>query len=293
MSSMEGSLFERMSALTELTAADHSLANYFSKSFPNLAFQNLEAIGKGAGVSVASVTRFVRKLGYSDFKDFSAQLKAEVSANFDRPLTRPTSREKAIDADELAQHFSQVALELERSLPKLSSTEFRQIADLLADESRPLYLTAVASTRGLMEYFYMLLKYHRPQVFLLPHVEAHPHVLADIDSSGVLFTANFDRHPRPVEIALQYARSQSATTILLSNRTVTPLQTYADHVLVLDSNPNPRFKSRVGMLTVLEALLAAIQHRRPERVEERIKTIEKLIDEEGNFITPRISSSVE
>ena len=74
---------------------------------------------------------------------------------------------------------------------------------------------------------------------------------------------------------------------------MTPLQTYADHVLVLDSNPNPRFKSRVGMLTVLEALLTAIQHRRPERVEERIKTIEKLIDEEGNFIAPRISSSVE
>jgi len=51
----------------------------------------LDEISAATGTSTASVTRFVRKLGYASFRDFSRSLREEVAANFDLPSDRTTN----------------------------------------------------------------------------------------------------------------------------------------------------------------------------------------------------------
>ncbi|AXE40053.1 MurR/RpiR family transcriptional regulator [Acidipropionibacterium virtanenii] len=283
---MTQDLFARIASLDGLTAADRALAGYFESSFPNLAFQNLEAIATGAGVSVASVTRFVRKLGYEDFKGFSTSIRAEVEANFDRPLQRQNQPLPEGPGAELAQHLNAAVAEIGKTLDVTSAAEFDRIADLLADETRPLFLASAATGRALMRYFYLLSKYHRGNVHLLPGADMNPHELVDITSDAVIFATAFDRHPKPVEIALRMGRKRGAATALLTNRATSPLRIYADHVLLVHTDPTPRFKSRGTMLLVLESLLTAMETRAPERTVQRTRSLEDGVDQLGLFISP-------
>ncbi len=283
---MTHDLFARIASLEGGTAADRALASYFESSFPNLAFQNLEAIALGSGVSGASVTRFVRKLGYEDFKDFSASIKAEVEANFDRPLQRQNQPLPEGPGAELVQHLNVAVTEIEKTLNVSSAAEFDRVADLLADESRPLFLASAATGRALMHYFYLLTKYHRGNVHMLPGADMAPHELADIGPDAVVFGTAFDRHPRPVDAALRAGRAAGAATALLTNRATSPLRIHADHVLLVHVDPTPRFKSRATMLLVMESLLAAMESRDPERTLKRTRRVESGVDQLGLFISP-------
>lgn len=283
---MSSSLFERLSVIDRLTGTEEILARYFEAAYPNLAFQNLEKVVQESGVSATSVTRFVRKLGYADFRDFSASIKSEVKANFDRPLQRGGEPIPDGPGMEMVQHFRRATQEIDQTLDVASAEEFAKIADLLADDSRPLFLTSVATGRTLLHYFYLLCKYQRGDVHMLGGIDMNTHELVDLTANSVVFATNFDRHPMPVEATLKLARSRGATTILLTNRATSPLRIYSDHVLFVQTDPTPRFKSRATMLLMLESLLAAMEHRAPERTLERTKLIEEGSDQLNMFIWP-------
>lgn len=283
---MTSSLFERLVQLDRLTDGEQTLARYFENSYPKLAFQNLETVVQGSGVSATSVTRFVRRLGYSDFRDFSASVKDEVKANFDRPLQRGRESVSSGPATEMIQHFSRARTEIEQTLDTFSAEQFDEVADLLADESRPLFLVSVATGRTLLHYFYLLCKYHRGNVHMLSGIDMNSHELVDLTPDSVVFATAFDRHPMPVEATLKLARSRGATTILVTNRATSPLRIYSDHVLLVQTDSTPRFKSRVTMLLMLESLLAAMENRAPERTLSRTKLVEEGSDQLNMFIWP-------
>ena len=88
--SARDSLYARLGELQALTPTDAVIARYCEDSFPHLALENLDEISAATGTSTASVTRFVRKLGYVSFRDFSRSLREEVAANFDLPSDRTT-----------------------------------------------------------------------------------------------------------------------------------------------------------------------------------------------------------
>ena len=90
MAEESGDLYGRLAALQELTPTESVIAQYFEDDFPHLALENLDEISAATDVSTASVTRFVRKLGYASFRDFSRCLREEVAANFDLPSDRAT-----------------------------------------------------------------------------------------------------------------------------------------------------------------------------------------------------------
>ncbi|MGO1591843.1 MAG: MurR/RpiR family transcriptional regulator [Ancrocorticia sp.] len=283
---MSPSLFERLASLDRLTGTEETLAHYFEASYPSLAFQNLETVVQGTGVSATSVTRFVRRLDYADFRDFSASVKSEVEANFDRPLQRGTESIPDGPGMEMVQHFTRATGDIQQTMDTVSTEEFTQIADLLADESRPLFLISVATGRTLLHYFYLLCKYQRGNVHMLSGIDMNSHELVDLTADSVVFATAFDRHPMPVEATLKLARSRGATTILLTNRATSPLRIYSDHVLLVQSDPTPRFKSRATMLLMLESLLAGMEHRHPERTLDRTRLIEEGSDQLNMFIWP-------
>ena len=84
----EEPLFERVQKISDMTPMERDLADYFTDAYPELAFKNLVDICEATQSSTATVTRFVRKLGYQNFRDFSKQLRKEISSNFDSPLQR-------------------------------------------------------------------------------------------------------------------------------------------------------------------------------------------------------------
>ena len=63
-------LIERIRALGKLTPSEAKIADYFSRNYWNLIFDNTTSISKNTGVSKPTVVRFITKLGYDRFSAF-------------------------------------------------------------------------------------------------------------------------------------------------------------------------------------------------------------------------------
>jgi DNA-binding MurR/RpiR family transcriptional regulator len=255
-------LLTRLLAIDRLTGHERTLADYFENAYPHIAFSNLEDISTASRVSKATVTRFVRRLGYGDFRAFSRAVREEVAQNFDLPVERSvSSREREIGVlpgELLRRHLALGQMNLQRTLDQVDDRTFAAVLRLISDPARRLFLMSVATGRMLLGYFHLLAKYRRPNVCLLEGTDRLAHDLLDADSSSVLLVSNFDRFPTSVLAAMRHFHELGAETILLTNRRSNPLLRYARHSLFIHSESETTFKSRCAMLVVLEALVAGM-----------------------------------
>lgn len=286
------SLLVRLAHAEHLTPTERSLSTYFEETYPHLAMLDLDAIAREANASPSSVTRFVRKLGYEDFRSFSRQLKAEVAANFDVPSQRVGAAGRGAAAGQAgaartqAGPFAPAMAALENAAAVLDEDEFQAAAALLRDDGRPLYLLAAATGHPLLEYFGLLLRYYRGGVTLLEEGPTLAHELAHIPADAVLLASAFDRHSKAVQTAMRHFRDGDRPVILITNRPATPLRRYASHVLVSGSHPAGTFKSRVGLVALLEALLAACAPEDAAAEKSAVEGVEQILDELDVFISP-------
>jgi DNA-binding MurR/RpiR family transcriptional regulator len=70
-------LSQRLAACRNLSGTESALATWMERNLHALPFENAAAVAAGAGVSEMSVSRFVRRLGYDNFKALKADLKAQ------------------------------------------------------------------------------------------------------------------------------------------------------------------------------------------------------------------------
>jgi DNA-binding MurR/RpiR family transcriptional regulator len=282
------SLLTRLLAVDRLTRHERKLTDWFENSYPHIAFSNLEEISAANGVSKATVTRFVRRLGYGDFRAFSRALKEEVAQNFDSPVERSVlSKEQEIGAhpgELLRQHLVLGQLNLQRTLDQVDDETFATVLRLVSDPKRRLFLMSVATGRMLLNYFYLLAKYRRPNVCLLEGTDRLAHDVLDAEPSSVLLVTNFDRFPTSVLAVMKHFFELGAETILLTNRRSNPLLRYARHSLFIHSEAETIFKSRCAMLVVLEALVAGMGVALREENASRLGGMEELFRELGVYL---------
>jgi DNA-binding MurR/RpiR family transcriptional regulator len=282
------SLLTRLLAADRLTGHERKLADWFENSYPHIAFSNLEEISAANGVSKATVTRFVRRLGYGDFRAFSRALKEEVAQNFDSPAERSVlSKEQEIGAhpgELLRQHLVLGQRNLQRTLEQVDDETFATVLRLVSDPGRRLFLMSVATGRMLLNYFYLLAKYRRPNVCLLEGTDRLAHDVLDAEASSVLLVTNFDRFPTSVLAVMRHFHELGAETILLTNRRSNPLLRYARHSLFIHSESETIFKSRCAMLVMLEALVAGMGVALREENVSRLGAMEDLFHRLGVYL---------
>lgn len=287
---MEDGLFSRLARTEPRTETERVLAQYFEAAYPHLALKNIATICEESGVSTASVTRYVRRLGYGSFREFSRRLQEEVAAGFDSPGER--SRVRAGDVDQLPpgalwrRHVDVAQDVLGRMSDTLDGEEFDTVARLLADPERPVYLISVATGQALLSYFYLLARYYRDDLYLLGSTDRIAHELVNLPSNAVLLATQFDRHATSVRAVMKHFQSRGCATVLLTNRPTSPLLRYADHSLLIATESSSVFKSRVTMLVLLEALVEALEPRDPAMKQARIDAMQQVFDELGVFIHP-------
>ncbi|MCI6573949.1 MAG: MurR/RpiR family transcriptional regulator [Actinomycetaceae bacterium] len=282
---MDASLFQRIAQQSTATPTEEKLKNYFVERYPQLAFDTIEAVCAAVNTSTASVTRYVRRLGYRGYRDFSASLKAEIAENFDSPDERAKLEpDPSSPGTALRHHIDDAIGQLRTAGEIVNAQMFDTIADLLRDDDRPLYLLSNASGKQLMRYFYLLIRYHRSHVHLIESADVAPHELLDLAQKSVLFVTAFDRHAVWVRNVMAVAQERGATVALMTNRLSSPLQAYADISLHLPGNTPGRFRTRAVFLVFLEALVDALEN---EHSDERVHDIEHIYQEMDLFISPK------
>ncbi|MCX6557226.1 MAG: MurR/RpiR family transcriptional regulator [Candidatus Aminicenantes bacterium] len=108
------------------------LANFLVDNWAEIPLLSIERIAEKAGVSMASITRFTRKLSCQGFHDFKNQVKRELMQNIANPLDRFFSIPSDFHGKKsLIKAARQDVKNINRLLASISEKTFLRLVDMI------------------------------------------------------------------------------------------------------------------------------------------------------------------
>jgi DNA-binding MurR/RpiR family transcriptional regulator len=259
-----GVLVKIRSLYSSLPKAERKVADYILGNAEEAPHSSVREFARVGGVSVASVSRFVRTMGFGDFKDFKLELARETGATtrylFEQITPKDTEEEIARKV------FLGTIQSIEDTLKILSLADLAAAARAISTSKR-LVLFGIGGSGHVardeaLRFSYLDFQaegYVDASQILLQAVRVRPgDVAIGISHSG--------RSSVTVE-GLRIARERGGVTIGISNYLRSPLRE-ASRFFFCTSFPETRVKvaalsSRTAQLCVLDALyLLSARHAR-------------------------------
>lgn len=137
--------------LDQLSPSERRLAE-FALDFPgDLAGYTASELAGLANVSNATVTRFVRRMGYASYDDARKHVRSEKSAGSPLLLAGTESASGAADAGSLGAHLQQGLANLSATYRRLSEAQLREIAEAILG-ARKVWIIGFRSSQPLAMY---------------------------------------------------------------------------------------------------------------------------------------------
>ncbi len=196
------------------------------------ALWGIEAMAERAGVSVGSVIRLSKRLGYKGFSDFRDALRAACSTRSGESeledLEVPTDLYGTLA--EVVQRDSQ---HLNRMIKMVDHDTLDSAARVLREARHRVILgRGVGHVMGLILGFY-LTQAGVPCIAALPSDFSNQ--AANLDSGDLLVVISFHPYSRETVDAAAFAKQNGVPILALSDRADSPLATYADILIPVSS----------------------------------------------------------
>ena len=277
-------LTQRIRALGKLTPSEAKIADYFSRNYWNLVFENTTRISENAGVSKATVVRFITRLGYDRFSAFIEDLRREATEGQDSLPVRYYLKKKLLSADAeedvLGHNFSHIIRNLEHTHGRIDQHQFWEAARLITQTPNAVYITGQRSSYALAYLFFNMIRRIRPGCSLIgPQTASLPDRLIDVGADDLLFA--IFRHPyakTTLRIARHFARC-GAPIILLTDSAFNPLQNLARVQIEVNTEGVSIFTSSAAVVAVLESLNIAALKFCDDSVYQRLEKAETLYND--------------
>jgi DNA-binding MurR/RpiR family transcriptional regulator len=277
-------LNQRIRALGQLTPSESKIADYFSRNYWNLVFENTTSISENTGVSKATVVRFISKLGYKRFSAFIDDLRKDfVEGQGSLPIRYYLKKKLlAEDAakDVLGHSFSNITKNLQQTHARIDQDQFWEAARLIARTQGAVFITGQRSSYALAYLFYNMIHRIRPACNLIGSQTASlPDRLIDVGSEDLLFA--IFRHPyakATLRIAQHFERC-GAPVILLTDSAFNPLQSQVRVQIEVDTEGVSIFTSSAAVVAVLESLNTAVLKFCDDTLYKRLENSEALYND--------------
>ena len=183
--------------------------------FPGqLASYTATELAQMAGVSNATVTRFVRKIGYASFEEARQAVRTEQAAG--AALLR-VDREGAPRDGQIARHLHQSHGNLELSLAHLDEAEVGALVSAMVDANR-LWLIGFRAGQGFARYLAWQVMQVRTNVFTLPRDgETLSESLAGIEPGDCVILFALRRPPKRLDALLSVLQETGADTAIIGD----------------------------------------------------------------------------
>ena len=263
-----------------LTAAERKLMSALFANYPMAGLVSITEFAREAHVSTPSVLRLAKKLGFAGFPSFQEELRAELSAQLQNPISKHDRWSADAPDTHILNRFATAAMgNLSSSLKLLDHRAFDAIVTLLADRKRRIHLGGGRITHALASYLATHLQMARPGVSIVPSTASFwPQYLLDIGKSDVVLIFDIRRYDaRMLEFAA-CAKERGARVVLITDQWISPIARLAVHSLPLRIEAPSSWDSNIVPLFVAEALVSATINASWPETQARIRELEGLSD---------------
>lgn len=267
---------QRMGALS---ASERKLAQVLLAFYPVAGLESLTRFAERAGVSPATVTRFITKLGLRGYPEFQESLRQELQERLSSPLARyELSRPGGSNGSMLHDAFATHEHSLRSSVDMVSEHDFDSVVELLADSRRRVLSLGGRVSMFIARYLASQLHLIRPGVELIDPERGNPagH-LVDVGRRDVLVVYDYRRYQSDTINSARVAAGRGCTVVLVTDPWLSPAAASAKFVLVTGVQTTiAPFDSLVSAVALTEALIAGVLGRLGESAHARMRLLDDM-----------------
>lgn len=266
-------------ALAGLHPTEKKLAE-FVLDFPGeLASYSASELARLSGVSNATVTRFIRRLGYGSFEEARRNVRQEKQAG--SPLFLAGRGREVIDAS-LEAHIAQAQDNLHRSFSRLAGADIQAIARKML-EARKVWVTGFRSS-------YAIATYLQWQVFQVKEdIQVFPspggtfgEYLASINEQDLVVVFGLRRRPARLRTILSQIIKTQAKVLFISDENLARNTQVTWHLHCACAAPGP-LDNHVAVVALCHLLANSVIELSGHAGRERLATIEARHDALSEF----------
>jgi len=275
-------LFLRIKNLPHMTKGEVNIIEYFKAVRMELAMENINSISEGADVSKATVTRFVKKLGYKDFAQFKASLRSDLFSNLDSPYLRyqvQKATQEEMEGEAWAFTVEATIGDLKKALSLNSDEKITQAAEILSQKKGRLFIMGQLGSYGIAHYFWQCLDFLDPAILLDNHGGSLYRQIVDIDKNDVLFAISYTGYAKQTTLTMKHFHKRGAQVVLLTDSETSPTTQWSHLNLIAPTQWETLLMSRCSCLMVVEGILSSITRTTDDPSQKRAEEIRQLSDE--------------
>lgn len=259
-----------------LTGAGRRAARGLLGNYPSVGLAPVAEFAAAAGVSAATIVRFVAQLGFKSYPDFQRALREELDERSKSPLQRPAlSTEPLGEQTFLGSFLDQSARRVRDTLDLIPAWEFDAVCQRLAEGKGGCYLAGGRFTDFLAGYMEAHLRLVRSGVRRLdgrPATRADQMIDVRAGDLAVLFDVRrYD--PSLLETATALAQHR-AHIILVTDEWLSPIARHARYVLPCRTETGRTWDANGALLALTEAVIARVTELAWPTARKRIGTLE-------------------
>jgi DNA-binding MurR/RpiR family transcriptional regulator len=242
-----------------LTPSQKKLLDYILANDEEAVFLTVQELSNRVNVSVATVVRLAKALGYAGFPEFQQELRRL----FRDKLTTVSRLQKAAQGKTSEENvlFKVLQQDIENitdTMNQVSTDDFRKFVDAINSAER-VVIVGLRSAHSLAVFMGVALEFLQRDVWIArPGIGDMWDRLFRIKNGDVVVGISFPRYTRETVRSLEYAKSRHVRTLAITDSLLSPLVQHAEVVLTARCKMDSFVESFTAPLSLINAIVTAV-----------------------------------
>ncbi|MCQ2482115.1 MAG: MurR/RpiR family transcriptional regulator [Clostridia bacterium] len=265
------------SKTADMSKQQKNLASFIEKHYEAVAYMKLQELSQSAGVSEATILRFISELGFEGYHDFKNTLEEELKTKL-TSLQRLNSTERYRDDAQAIHNIIGTDIDnLKDTVNNLDEAEFAHAIDAVLS-ARKIYLMGLRSSAPLSSFMHFYMSRLFDEVVNISSnstIEVFEQILP-ITSNDVMIGISFPRYSQRTINSIEYAKKKGAKVIVITDKDNTQLTANADIKLFAKYSMASFVDSLTAPLSLINAFLVTLGMHRKDHIKDNFEALEEL-----------------
>ncbi len=243
--------------------------------YPNeVLLYSATELAEVAGASKAAVSRFVKRLGFRDFREMQREIRRAQTTGDPIFLTAPPTTGRSTLMDHLEHDVSC----LRQTIEAIDSAAVEEVARRILSARRVVCM-GYRNSYYLAGYLRRQLVLIRPQVSLVPNAgQMLMEDIADLGPDDLLFAVGVRRRSAKLGAAMGLMHDRGVPIAYLTDRRAVSTLQYATWAFPCQVRGMSLFDSYVGVISLLNFICTRVNHLAGAEGRSRLREVENMLD---------------
>lgn len=270
--------------MPEMSKGQRAISSYILENYDKAAFMTATKLGEKIGVSESTVVRFASFLGCDGYPQLQNEMQDLVRNKLTAVQRMKVTDNRMGDGDIIESVLNSDIEKIRKTCEKISREDFKRAVDLLIS-AKKIYILGIRSSASLASFVASYFRLIFDNVIWVQNTNESEmfEQLLRIGKDDVVLAISFPRYSQRIIKGVEYAHSQSANVVVLTDSSSSPIAPYASALLTAKSDMASFADSLVAPLSTINALIVAIAKEKHFEIESMLTKLKSVCDEYDGY----------